>query len=259
MAYALLGSTGQVGGSIIEVLQQQSPAKQIHCFARSKQKLLKSRPELESSPNVSMFEGTLEDTDVLTECISGTSAVFMAAAASDNIPNCDVAQQQAKCVVRALGRIRERDANARLPQLIVLSSSSTDPHLNRDIPAIGQMLLHTAASYVYADLSLAEKFLRSQDWVKQVYIKPGGLVHDRPRGHVLDTDRQQTFLSFLDLAAGMVEVAEADDDKWDLKSVSVRPASPGTGFEWRIPYFAVKGALWHFLPWLYPYLSGWLP
>ena len=39
----------------------------------------------------------------------------------------------------------------------------------------------------------------------------------------------------------MVEVAEADDDKWDSKNVSVVPASPGTKAEWRVPYFALKG------------------
>lgn len=258
MAYAIFGSTGQVGGSILDVLLQ-SQEKKIHALARSKQKLLQSRPDLESSPNVSIYEGTLQDIDVLKDCIAGTEAVFLAAAASDNLPDCDVARQQAKGVVQALNQIRAEDSNARLPQLVVLSSSSLEKNLIQDIPPIGQKILHTGMSFVYADLRFAEDFLRSHEWVKQVYIKPGGLVHDKPRGHILSTERQQTFLSFLDLAAGMVEVADADDDKWDMQNVSVVPATSGTGIEWKVPYFVLKGSLWHFMPWLYPYLSVWLP
>ena len=107
----------------------------------------------------------------------------------------------------------------------------------KDFPAAAYAVLERAAGHVYHDLRLAEEYLRSHEWIKQVYIKPGGLVHDTPKGHILSTERQQTFLSFLDLAAGMVEVADADDDKWDLKNVSVIPASPGTRFEWFVPYF----------------------
>ncbi|KAK3684470.1 hypothetical protein LTR37_020247 [Vermiconidia calcicola] len=256
--YAVLGSTGQVGGSIIEVLLHDSE-KRIHACARSKQKLLSMRPTLSSSPNVAIFEGTLRDTDTLTDCITGTNAVFLAAAASDNIPGCTVAQEQARAVIEALKNLRKRDPQARLPQLVVLSSSSLEPHLVENIPPIGRWVLHTAASHVYADLRLAEQFLRSHDWVKMVFVKPGGLSHDKPRGHVFSTERQQTFLSFLDLAAGMVELADSADDRWDMKNVSVNPASPGTAVEWRIPYFALKGITWHFLPFLYPHLSPWLP
>ena len=129
----------------------------------------------------------------------------------------------------------------------------------QEVPKIGQTVMKMAASHIYDDLRKAETFLRSHDWIKQVYIKPGGLVHDKQRGHALSTKRQQTFLSFLDLAAGMVEVADADGDRWDMKNVSVIPASPGTRIEWRIPLFLFRGLMWHFFPFLYPSLSGWLP
>ena len=51
-------------------------------------------------------------------------------------------------------------------------------------------------------------------------MMPGGLSHDVQQGHELSEEKQQTFISFLDLAAGMVEVADADA-RWDGKHVSV--------------------------------------
>ena len=255
---AVLGSTGQIGGSTLQILLQ-SPQRKVNAYARSKKRLLALQPGLDSSPNVSIYEGALQDISTLTDCIAGTSVVFLAVGASENIPGCDIAQQQAKAAVEALNELHKHDSQARLPQLIVVSSSSLEKSLCKDIPPIAQWLLHTCASNVYADLRLAEQYLRSHEWIKQVYIKPGGLVHDKPRGHILNTQRQETFLSFLDLAAGMVEVADADDDKWDMQNVSVVPASPGTRVEWRVPYFALKGALCHYMPFLYPYVSSWLP
>jgi hypothetical protein len=118
--------------------------------------------------------------------------------------------------------------------------------------------LKTALSYIYSDLRLAEDFLPPHEWIKQVYIKPGGLVQNKPHGDILSTERQETFLSFINLAAGKVEVADADDDKWDFKNVSVVPASPGTKIGWMVPYYCLVGLLFHFLPWSYPYLSRWL-
>ena len=255
--YAVIGATGACGGSIVEVLLQ-SPDKKIRAFVRSKKKLLGQKPELETSPNVSIYEGQLKEINLLTEFISGTNAVFLAAGATNNIPGCDVARELNKSVVAALETIRQKDPQARLPQLIILSSASLEKDLMKDFPHFAHGILSKAAGYIYADLRLAEEYLRSHEWIKQVYIKPGGLVLDSPKGHILSTERQQTFLSYADLAAGMVEVADADDDKWDLKNVSVLPAAPGTRVEWRIPYFFLVGMLYWYLPFTYTYLSPYL-
>lgn len=255
--FAVFGCTGQVGSSVLDLLLK-SPDSTIHAYVRSRQKLYAMRPQLETATNVRVFEGSLEDTDLLTDVIHGTQAVFMAAAASDNVPGCTVARNQAEGVVRALEQLR-KEPDSKLPRLVILSSASLNRELNKDFPTPAYYLLHMAASYVYHDLEQAEHFLRSHDWIKQVYIKPGGLVHDKPRGHVLDTERQETFLSFIDLAAGMVEVGQEGSDKWNLQNVSVRPASPGTKIEWRVPLFLMKGLLYHFLPFTYPYLQPWLP
>lgn len=256
-SYAVLGATGQIGGSILELLLR-SPDNKVHAYVRSKRKLLAQNLELESKLNLTIFEGSITDTQVLKSCVQDTKAVFLAAGASDNVPGCSIAQEQTSSVVQALKALRIEGQN-RLPQLIILSSASLEDHLIRDLPWAAQKVMKMAASHVYVDLRMAETYLRSQDWIKQVYIKPGGLVHDRQRGHVLTTRRQETFLSFLDLAAGMIEVADEESETWNSKNVSVVPAESGTRVDWRVPYLVSKGLLWHFMPSLYPYLGPWLP
>jgi hypothetical protein len=132
-----------------------------------------------------------------------------------------------------------------------------------DLPSTFVPIMHAAASWVYADLRLAETHLRTHapPAVELIFIKPGGLVHDKPVGHRLSTKRQQTFLSFADLGAGMVEAADSPAGRWtEAKgNVSVVPAGEGTRIEWYVPWFLVKGCLFHFFPGLWPYLGGVLP
>lgn len=81
-------------------------------------------------------------------------------------------------------------------------------------------------------------------------------MHDEQRGHEVSTERSRTLLSFLDLAAGMVEVADAEGDHWDMKDVSVLPTARDVRIEWRVPICSLKGLLYHFLPALYWHLNA---
>lgn len=255
-SYAVLGATGNTGQSLLKVLSQ-SPDSEIHAYVRSKSKLLHLSPELASATNVKIFEGSLEDVDLISDCIRGTRAVFMAVAVSDNVPGCRIAQDTTRVVVAAMEKLRSKAPNQKLPRVIVLSSASLDDYLCRDMPRFVHWMLLACASHVYADLRKAEAYLRSQEsWITSVFIKPGGLVHDKQKGHALSTEKQQTFLSFLDMAAGMVEVADAEDDKWDMKNVSVLPTAKDVKFEWMAPINLVKGLLCHFFPSTYPWLKS---
>ena len=278
--YAILGATGQVGSSILDTLLQSSTKNprakiKIHAFVRSKQKLLSMRPSLASDPNSSIYEGPLTDTALLASCIRNTRAVFLCIAAQDNEPYCTIAQDQSRAVLSALEHNENENQNdlehtsspsntsSTPPKLIILSSASLEPHLIADLPTPFLAVMHTAASWMYADLRLAETHLRTHapSNVELIFIKPGGLVHDTPVGHRLSTTRQQTFLSFADLGAGMVEAADSPSGTWaEVKgNVSVVPAGEGTRIEWYVPWFLVKGCLFHFLPGLYPYLGSVLP
>ena len=257
--YAVLGGTGGVGGSILTILLQD-PQRQIRAYVRSKPKLLRMRPELDSMPNVSIYEGNLDNIEEFTKCVTGTRVVFLSAGPPENIPGCDVAQQQARTTVEALTQLRKQDMHAKLPRVVVLSAAPVEQSwMRKAVPRVVGALLYTCLSNVYGDLEKAEVFLRSYDWIEQVYVKPGGLVHDKQRGHVVTTEWKETFLSYLDCAAGMVEVADADDGRWNMQNLTVLPATPGTKFNILAPWVLVKGLLWHFLPGLYPYLSNVLP
>lgn len=80
-------------------------------------------------------------------------------------------------------------------------------------------------------------------------------------GHWLSTTQQQTFLSFADLGAGIGEVADSPAGTWTeaKENVSVVPAWEDTRIEWYVPWFLVKGCLFHFFLGLYPYLGSVLP
>lgn len=263
-SYAILGATGQVGSSILDTLLHSSTTTpsnniEIRAFVRSKQKLLAMRPALKSHPKTTIYEGQMTNTALLASCIQNTRAVFLCIAAIENVPACAVAQEQAHAVVAALENLKP----AKPPKLVILSSASLEPYLMVDLPAVFSVIMKAAASNVYADLRLAESYLRSNapTGTELIFIKPGGLVHDTPVGHRLSTTRQQTFLSFADLGAGMVEAADSDAGAWDdaKGNVSVVPARDGTRIEWYVPWYLVKGLLFHFLPGLYPYLIGVLP
>ena len=253
-SYAILGATGQTGQSLLKILSQ-SPENEIHTYVRSKAKLEKLSPNICALPNVSVCEGNLSDSDLIANCIASTQAVFLTAAQSENLPGCRVAIDTAHTVVAALEKLRSADPTARLPRLIVLSSATVDDHLSRHMPRFVHSMLLTAFSNVYNDLIEQEKYLRARkDWISCTFIKPGGLVHDQQRGHALSTESQQSFLSFLDLAAGMIEAADAEGDQWDMKNVSVVPTSNDRKVEWMVPIYMIRGILCHYFPSLYPYL-----
>lgn len=249
--YALLGATGQVGQSILTILFQ-SPDKKVNAFVRSKPKLERLSPQQCSSTRINIFEGDISNINTLARCISGTQAVFLAVAASSNIPGCRIAQDSAEAVIEAMGRLKSN--GERLPRLVVLSSSETEASLSESLPWLVYCVLFAANSNLYKDLIEAEKLLRKQSgWISTTFVKPGGLSHDVQVGHELSMGKQQTFISFLDVAAGMVEVADNGDGKWDMKSVSV-VSKRKAKMQWSAVPLLLKGLLCHFFPWLYVWL-----
>src|SRR6202020_245216 len=101
------------------------------------------------------------------------------------------------------------------PKLVLLSSATIDYHLSRKMAWLFRRILLTAASSVYNDLRRTEEVLRAQGkTVTTIFIKPGGLSVDKQRGHKLDFDVEDTFVSYLDLAAAMIEAADDPDGRY---------------------------------------------
>ncbi|KAL4898963.1 hypothetical protein BDW74DRAFT_171876 [Aspergillus multicolor] len=255
--YAVLGATGNTGRAIVQVLLDRGDQDtRVHAYCRSQEKLFRLCPQAEDSERVSVFEGRLDGDRLIDECLRGTDAVFLVVAVVDNMPGCTVAMQTAEAVVASLRRLRATDPSTRPPRLVMLSSASLEPSFCDDVPAPVHWVLQTAVSHLYRDLAAAEAFLRAQsDWLSATFVKPGGLVHDVQRGHEVRLDRAQTPLSFLDLAAGMVEVAETSDGRYNMRSVSVVPTSREVKFPWDGVYYALTGLLFHFLPWMYRFIG----
>lgn len=252
--YAVLGATGQIGGHVFQTLLDR-PDVQIRAFVRSRTKLSRQYPQItqdDISRRVTIHEGTIDNIDVLSACLRSTDAAFLCVAASASQPGCRIAQDQSINVVAALEKIRSSDTRKKLPTLIMLSSAETDDKLN-DAPWLIAKILFTANYYIYTDLIKAEAYLRERaDWIGTVFFKPGGISRDKASGHILSTKSCQTFVSFPDTAAGMVQIAD-DGDRWTGKSVSVQSRKRA-----RVEYenfpLLFKGLIVYFLPLLYSWL-----
>jgi putative NADH-flavin reductase len=256
-SYAILGATGNTGSSLIQVLLNV-PNTKVHAYCRSKAKLTRMLPEVVENKKVEIFEGSIEDVDLLANCVRGCQAVFLTISTNDNVPGCRMSQNSTRTVIRALDMIRtESGPDTRLPKLVLLSSATLDEHLARTMPKWFKPIMKTAASHVYKDLEIAEELLRSnQDWVTSIFIKPAGLSLDKQRGHRLTLDDQESFLSYLDLAAGMIEAVDDPDGRYDMKNVGVVSTGGSAKFPPGTPLCIVVGLLRHFFPWMHSYLPS---
>ncbi|KAI4123247.1 MAG: hypothetical protein LQ338_005359 [Usnochroma carphineum] len=247
--YAVLGATGATGSNILKLLIK-NPQNTINVYARSRSKLLAQAPDIASNKSVKIFTGDLTDTALIASCLKNTDAIFSTVASNDNMPGTHIAQDTAQSIVVALMEIRMTEPKAKIPTIVWLSSASVNPHFYNQGPAFVHWLLANSFSYVYTDLAHAEKYLKMhQKWLKVVFIQPGGLVEDKQHGHALSLEKQKTFLSYADLAAGMIEVAEKGGYDW--QAVAVVPTTNDTAIEWSVPGKMIKGLTFHFAPWMY--------
>lgn len=252
--YAVLGATGNCGSALIENLLDR-PNASVHAYCRNKAKLLKRFPDLdEKSGRVRIFEGSIQDTDLLASCVSACHAVFLCVSTNDNIPGCRMARDVATAVVGVLKRQRDESIACgkpvQLPKLLLLSSNTTVEHFAKQLPQPLVWVLRQSASYVYHDLIETEKLLRAEEsWLTTIYIKPGALSVDAQRGHSLSLTMSDGPLSYLDLAAGMIEAADSPRGGWDRRNVAVNPVAGGkASFPSGTPMCILLGLLRHYLP-----------
>ncbi|KAL8999048.1 MAG: hypothetical protein Q9169_002046 [Polycauliona sp. 2 TL-2023] len=247
--YAVLGATGATGSNVLKLLVQ-NPKNKINVYVRSKPKLLQQSPDIVSNPNVQIFTGNVSDTAIIRSCLQGTDAVFSTVASNDNMPDTHVAQDTAQSIVVAMMDIRLTDPNAKLPTIIWLSSASLNEQYHKQGPAILHWFLMNAFNHVYGDLAHAEKYLAlHKKWLNVVLMQPGGLVEDELHGHEVNLEKPADFLSYADLAAGMIEVAEKGGYDW--KGVTLGVKTKGTKFETAIPGRLVKGLTFHYFPFMW--------
>jgi len=257
--YAVLGSTGNCGTALIRNLLGQSPQTRINAYCRNREKLYRVLPEVIDNKNVEVFEGSFNDDKLIDNCLRDTKAVFMAITSNDNVPGIRLNTDTALVVIRSLYRLRSEVGEASYvpPKLVLLSACCFDDHLARNMPSWFRPIMLRAASNVYVDLQRAEDVLRSHDqWVKSIFIKPAGLSPDIARGHRLTFDEEESFVSYMDLANGMIEAANDEEGRYDGRNVGVVNKVKGQGarFPAGTPKCIALGFVRHFLPWMHPYL-----
>lgn len=256
--YAVLGGTGNCGSALLRNLMQQSPENKIHVYCRNEAKLRRTIPEIEATKQVKVFAGSIYDVELMRDCLRGTRAAFLVVTTNDNVPGCRVSQDLAQGVVAALESLKATGGpGMKLPRLVLLSSATIDDHLARHMPGWFRPIMLAAASHVYEDLRKTEVYLRAQsDWLSTIFIKPAGLSPDVSRGHRLTLDEEESFISYADLAWGMIEAAEDDEGRYDGKNLGVVNKTRGVGakFPKGTPMCILMGLVRHFCPWMHPYL-----
>jgi len=256
--YAVLGSTGNCGSALIEILLKR-PDAHINAYCRNRSKLLRRLPNIEEDGRVQIFEGSIQDIELLASCVRSCRAVFLCVSTNDNIPGCRLAQDTATAVIQALRSLKHPsggvNGTTNLPKLVLLSSGTIDEQFFRHVPFLLQPILLRSASHVYQDLIVTEKLLRAQeDWLTAIYMKPGALSVDVQRGYALSLTDQDGPTSYLDLAAAMIEAADEPNGRYDRKNVSVVCTNGAAKFPAGTPICILTGLLRHYFPWLHPYL-----
>lgn len=256
-SYAVLGSTGNCGTALIDNLLRTPDAK-VHAYCRNRNKLVQKLSQVANNKRVAIYEGSINDQDLLADCLRDTAAIFHVVTTNDNIPGCHVGFDTAQAIIRALEQIKtETPAGMKMPKIVLLSSATIDDYLARSMPWWFRPIMLTAASHVYDDLRKAEGFLRAHsDWVTTIFIKPGGLSVDVQRGHKLDLDHEESFISYLDLSAAMIEAADSPEGLYDMRNVSVVNKNGAAAFPLGTPMCILMGLARHFFPFLHVYLPS---
>lgn len=152
----------------------------------------------------------------------------------------------------ALCHIRNKDVDFKPPKLIFLSCASLNPVISGKQP-VGKAIIGRGMSHVYADLRFAEDNLRlHQSWLDVTFVQPGALTEDVQKGHKLSVDDMignSPFISYLDLAAGMIEIAESGSYEW--MGISVNATGKDVWIVWNAPPQILRGLIRHFAPWSY--------
>jgi hypothetical protein len=249
-SYAILGATGQTGRALLKNLSL-SPDNTLNLYARSESKLISQNSSFSPTPppTTHFFIGPLTNTGLLASCIKNVDTVFCVVASNTNQPCCRIAQDTAHAVLAAMESLRGEGGEAKLPRLIFLSAGPVSVKFRTKLPGFVNWLLWSAYGHVYKDLEAAEKTVgKEKGWVKAVFVYPAGLtdVDERALGHRVTTEAPGgLFMSYGDLAAGMIEIAKEKNGKYDWVDVTVLPTGKGVKISYLGLWKRMLGGILH--------------
>jgi oxidoreductase AflX len=255
--YALLGATGSTGSAI---------------FVRSRSKLYKTFPELESTTafKINIIQGVSGDAIAMQECLKDVDVVMACIGSNYSTQGMSLIYDTATAIINALEIHRKtRDSAYKPPTIIQLRSATLNPIWKAASPWLARTFIYFCFQYAYEDLDRACKLFASSaadspGLLHYIFIDPPSihdadgttptgykLIHDAdgrtPTGYKLNLDeKQDPVLSYADLGAAFCEVAE-QRDKFAGKAVGVT-ATGIVNQTWGtlIGYMAtgVKGRIW---------------
>ncbi|KAK7419033.1 hypothetical protein QQX98_003535 [Neonectria punicea] len=210
---AMFGATGGTGSATVRSLIKRrdfadSPSE-LRLMVRSKAKLSRLIPELDSLSNVHVREGQLTDTPIIRDCIRDADVIICALGENNNIPGCHVLQDLARSILDALNDLKSSCSGEwKRPRLLLLSSSTWNERFAGQVPAMILSLLKTAFYHPYLDLRLSTSlFEASPELLSLLLVQPAALVDDEPIGMEISTESVSIAVSYSDLGDGFVELA----------------------------------------------------
>jgi putative NADH-flavin reductase len=257
--HALLGATGATGSAVLRCYLASPPKDlTLNIFIRSRSKLLKAFPALESTTSITITitEAPLTDTQALQTCLRGAEIIHMCIATNDAKPGNRVSQDGAQAIASALSQLRiQQPSNYTKPTILIIRAAPLNPDLERHMPALVKRWLWFVLYHIYSDLEKASKVYEdaAPGLLDYVFVDPPALFDaEGPErtGHRLilegDSGEASAGVNYADLGAAFMEIVERREECAG-KSVGVS-ATGAVREEWGTllwyQFEGLKGRIW---------------
>jgi hypothetical protein len=223
--HALLGATGATGSAVLRCYLDSPPKDlTLNIFIRSKSKLLKAFPDLEStsSPHINIIEAPLANTKALQACLRESEIIHMCIATNDAKPGNSVSQDGAKAITEALSELKaQQQTNYIKPTVIVIRAAPLNPELESHMPRLVRRWLWFVLYHIYSDLEKASKIYESAPpgLLEYVFVDAPALFDAdglERTGHrlILDGDTREASagVNYADLGAAFLEIVDRKDE-----------------------------------------------
>nr|ADN06234.1 averufin oxidase-like protein [Passalora arachidicola] len=222
--YALLGATGATGSAVLRcLLASPPPDLELHILVRSRTKLLKAFPSLANKTDctIRIIEGTSTSTNALQQCLEDADVAFMCVADNASTKGVSLTTDTVAAILDTLQMLRKLQASDyHAPTILQLRSASLNPKLSCQVPRFVYNIVSFCLHYNHLDVVAACELYESaaaKGLLDYIYVDPP-TIHDafgtNRTGHkLIDCNpsvcaKQETALSYADLGASFVEIAE---------------------------------------------------
>lgn len=257
LCYAIFGATGTIGSLLMQEILHSSSNATVHAFCRSREKLLRCIKSENHKERVKIFEGSLDDIQLMQDCIKEANVIVLSVAPKGNIPNNHLVENTTKNIIKAVQSLKSIKAD----RIILVSSAGTEHRfMHSNSSALFLAILDRALYYVYRDLEAAEKVLRANEsLIASTYVKPSALSHNfgynpyreplAKKEYKLDFQTANFPCSYLDFVHGIMEIAGETSDVYVNKSVATNSIGK-VSFPFEAPVHLFVGLLVYYLPFL---------